>query len=536
MRIRTKIFSSHMTLAATVAIFSIVIISTLLVADRNRHQLADSYEQLRNIYLIANEANHFVEQIAELIIIGPQEADMNRARETLMEHLSTQRHLVSGEIDWLDDDQERSDELQELELIDDIERVVRELHDVYRRLEGELAAGRRASAASLYNDKVENDLDDELHKLISAAITRERGEVEESFAASERLSRRSLWLALGMVVIVGALGISNILILNRSVLRPITALAGAADAVGRGELSHLVAAGGTDELGNLAQRFNRMTGQIKAQQDALRRTNENLEQQVVERTRELVDRSRELESLNARLREVDASRGQFFADISHELRTPLTVLRGQAEIALRRREPDPVQTRKTFEAIVRKAGQMGRLVEDMLFLARSEAGAIKVEMRPTMLQEAIGDALIDSQTLARKKGVILAPHQPLDPVMVCGDGERLRQAVLILLDNAIKFAPEETTVAIELAANEGRAMIKVRDAGSGFSKEATDRAFTRFAGSETGRARTGGHGVGLGLAIAKWIVDRHGGSIAIESTPGTGATVAIELPLASESA
>lgn len=532
MRIRTKIFSSHMVLAATVAIFAIVIIVTLRIADQHRRQLADSYEQVRNIYLIANEAHHFVEQIAELVIIGSQGADLNNSRKKLMARLARQRRLVSSEVEWLTDPEERAAELREIDLVDDIERVVRELGGVYQKLEDLLAAGRRSLASSIYNDKVEHDLDEALDALISYALLRESNEMRESFAASKRLLHRSLWLAAGVLVLVGALGIGNIIMLNRTVLRPVTALADAADAVGRGELSHIVPIAGTDELGNLTKRFNRMIGQIKAQRDALRRTNENLEQQVAERTREVVARSEELESVNARLREVDASRARFFADISHELRTPLTVLRGQAEVALRHRDPDPVRMRKTLEAIVRKAGQMGRLVEDMLFLARSEAGAITVESRPTVLQEAIGDALIDSQTLARQKGVIIAPYQPFDPVIVRGDGERLRQAVLILLDNAIKVAPEKTSIAIELATTEGYATIKVRDAGPGFSRDEAERAFTRFSQSEAGKARADGRGVGLGLAIARWIVEQHGGHITIEDTPEPGATVAIELPLA----
>jgi signal transduction histidine kinase len=536
MRIRTKIFLSHMALAATVVFFSIVIIYTLHVAAQSRRELAESYQQIRNLYLVASEGNYLVEQIAELLILGPQDAEMHSAHITLKKRLATQRRLVSAAVDRINDPKKQTKERHELNRIDKIERVVHQLNGVYHQLEGELAAGRHKIATSLYNDQVENDLDDQLGALIASARARERGQIEDSIAASERLAHESLWLAVGMVIIVAGLGVGNIVMLNRTVLRPVTALAGAADAVGRGELSHIVTVGGADELGNLAQRFNRMTGQIKAQHDALWRANENLEQQVDERTREVVARSRELESLNARLREADANRARFFADISHELRTPLTIVRGQAEVVLRRHEPDPVQMRNTLAAIVRKAGQMGRLVEDMLFLARSEAGAITVEMRPTVLQEVIGDALIDSQTLARDKGVILAPYQPVDPVIVCGDGERLRQTLLILLDNAIKFAPEKTTVAIELAATEERATLKVRDAGPGFSRAAADQAFTRFSRSEAGREQAGGRGAGLGLAIAQWIVDQHAGAIAIESAPGAGATVAIELPLASEAA
>ncbi len=530
MRIRTKILLSHMTLAATVAIFSIIIIYSLHLAGQSRHELTESYRQIHNLNRLNSDGNYLVEQIAELLILGPQDAEMHTAHVKINKRLAKQRGLISSAVERINDPGKRAEERHELDRVDKIERVVRELNAVYHELEGKLAAGHTKAAAVLYGDKVENDLDDKLETLITAARGRERSQIQESIAASERLARESLWLAIAMVVFVVILGLLNIVTLNRTVLHPLTALARAADAVGRGELSHVVAVGGADDLGNLTRRFNQMTGRVKAQHDALRRANENLEQKVAERTQEVVARSRELESVNAHLREVDANRAQFFADISHELRTPLTVIRGRAEVALRPRAPDPAQTRSALEAIVRKAGQMGQLVEDMLFLASSQAGAIRIEKRPTKLQEVIGDALIDSQTLAREAGIVLTPHQPIEPVTVYCDRDRIRQALTILLDNAIKFAPEGTTVAIALAQYKGWATIKVRDAGPGFSREAAERAFMRF----RGRERAGERGAGLGLAIAKWIVEQHGGTIAIERTSGAGTTVAIELPLTPE--
>lgn len=531
MRIRTKILSSHAVLATAVALICVVIIFTLQVSDVNRRQLSASYEQLRNIDLIATEANHFIEQIAELIIIGPQDADIYHAREMLRKHLSLQRTLVSSELDWLEDQEDRAGETVELTLIDQIETVLTELDQVYAQLATELAAGRRDQADALYRDEVENRLDDELGRLITQALERELHEVEHILAESARLSRQSVWLAIGVILIVTALGAGNVMMLNWTVLRPVTALAEAADAVGRGDLSHIVSTGSADELGNLAQRFNRMTSQIREQRDTLHRTNERLEAQVTERTAELLARSQEVEAVNARLREIDANRAEFFADISHELRTPLTILRGQAEVALRRRDAGPEALRETLEAIVRKAGQMGRLVEDMLFLSRSEHDSVTVEKQTVILQEVVADALLDTRALARSKGIVLAPQQPIDPVTVRGDADRLRQAVVIAIDNAIKFAPEGSAVAITLDGGGGRALIKVSDQGPGFSAEDSNRAFERF---YRGKHERTGRGAGLGLAIVKWIIERHAGEVRIESISGIGATIIFDLPFSLE--
>ncbi len=531
MRLRTKILSSHAVLAVTVAVICLGIIFALRIADTNRRQLSASYEQLRNIDLIATEANHYIEQIAELIIIGPEAADLDEVKLTLSDGLSFQRDLIRSEIDWLGSHEDRDDELAELALIDAMAQKLDELHQMTERIASELIAGHRDVADRLYRDEVENRLDDELDELLAAIIARETQEVRENLEQVALLSRQTTMLALVVVFTVIALGVGNSVILNRAVLRPVTTLANAADAVGRGDLSHIVAANTSDELGNLAQRFNHMTLQIREQRDALHQTNETLERQVADRTQQLLNRTKELEAVNAKLRDIDTKRAQFFADISHELRTPLTVLRGQTEVALRRQDSTPAQTRETLEGVVRKVAQMGRLVEDMLFLARSEHGSVEMHMRPLVLQEMLSDALLDSQTLARRKGIVLAPQQPFDPVVIHGDAERLRQAVLIVLDNAIKFAPEQSNVAISLISSDGHATLTITDSGPGFSQGDADRAFVRFYRGEAGRGGLG-RGAGLGLPIAKWIIDGHDGTIGIESAAQNGATVIITLPLA----
>lgn len=118
-------------------------IFALRISDNNRRQLGASYEQLRNIDLIATEANHYIEQIAELIIIGPEAADLAEVRSTLSEGLALQRDLIRGEIDWLGDLTERNDEVAELELIDAIARTLGELDLMTARIASELRAGRR---------------------------------------------------------------------------------------------------------------------------------------------------------------------------------------------------------------------------------------------------------------------------------------------------------------------------------------------------------------------------------------------------------
>ncbi|SFG26908.1 HAMP domain-containing protein [Palleronia marisminoris] len=530
MQIRTKILASHATMAVVVTVIAIGIVVILRIGDANQRQLRSSYEQIRAINLIAAWANDYSEQVAEIFILGTDETEIDEAREELLAALSTKAQLVADEIAYLADEVDVAGERNELRRIETMRQTLEELDLVRRPIGPLLAEGRRTEAEAIYRRDIEHRLDTVLGALIDTATGIERQEVTDAIANSTVLSERLRALALVLVGTAALLLLGNALMVQRAISRPVAALADAAHAVGQGDLSHVVHLESRDEFGMLATRFNLMTTQIREQHDRLLRAKSDLEQQVAERTGELVARGAELENAVARLRELDASRAQFFADISHELRTPLTVLRGHAEVTLRASESTPERMRQTLAQVVRKADQMGRLVEDLLFLSRSEAGTIVVERKPVDLHEIFAEVLMDSQNLPRKAGITISPQQTSDPAMVEGDAGRLRQALLIPLDNAIRLAPAGTTVRVELSVVEGQALVTVSDGGPGFTAEEVQRAFVRFFRGGASRGRSG-RGAGLGLSIARWIVDQHAGTISISSTPGHGATVQIELPL-----
>ena len=143
---------------------------------------------------------------------------------------------------------------------------------------------------------------------------------------------------------------------------------------------------------------------------------------------------------------------------------------------------------------------MGRLIDDLLFLARSESWSIMVNLSRIVLQDIVGDVLLDGQNMAMRPSVRICPSQPSEPVEMRGDPDRLGQEVLIALDNAIRLAPADTTISLELAQSEGHAHIRVRDQGPGFTGDELGSAFTRFYGARPSRPRSG---LGLGLFIAK---------------------------------
>lgn len=218
----------------------------------------------------------------------------------------------------------------------------------------------------------------------------------------------------------------------------------------------------------------------------------------------------------------------FIADASHELRTPLTVLRGNAEVAL---ELDRTGVHVEFLGeIVREAERMTRLVEDLLFLARSDSESLPLAIEPIAVAP-FHRALAERVTLlARERGMTLESR-------LVGDGElradraRIEQAVLILADNATKYSSSGQSVTLSSLVRGGELVIEVADRGPGIPPEELPFVFERFYRVDKARARKMG-GAGLGLTIARTIVERHGGTIEAESQVGKGTTMRLRLPLA----
>ena len=215
---------------------------------------------------------------------------------------------------------------------------------------------------------------------------------------------------------------------------------------------------------------------------------------------------------------------EFAADASHELRTPLTVIRSSVE-HLRRHADEPVATvGDALEDIDAEVGQLTSMVDDLLLLARSDSGAITLERVPLQLDDVAGEAAaaLAGPAAARGVQVVVDP----EPAPLTGDPTRLRQLVTILLDNAIRHSPAGGEVRVAVRAADGEASVSVADQGPGIRPLDLPHVFDRFWRAPD--APDGG--TGLGLAIAKWIAERHGGSIAASSPDGGGALFVVRLP------
>jgi heavy metal sensor kinase len=238
------------------------------------------------------------------------------------------------------------------------------------------------------------------------------------------------------------------------------------------------------------------------------------------------------ETLNAMLERIEASFQkitQFTADASHDLRTPIAVIRATAEIALRRQRPAD-DYKLALSKILQASVETSLLLENLLTLARSDAGAAGLEMHPLDLSQQVRSAQEQGAILAADKSLSVTFLAPETPVWVRADAIAIRRLLLILIDNAVKYTPAGGRCEIALCQIQDQAHIAVKDTGIGIPESDLDFIFERFRRADRARCRET-PGAGLGLAIARWITQMHGGTISAESTLGAGSVFHIRLPL-----
>ncbi len=315
-----------------------------------------------------------------------------------------------------------------------------------------------------------------------------------------QVARRRLVLVLGVAIpLVLLLGSVGGLLLANQALRPVDRITRAAEQIGAGDLTERVPIPAKmDEIGRLAATFNHMISRLQA---------------AFERQR------------------------QFTSDASHELRTPLAVMRGEIEITLRRDRPAE-EYRRVLTSNLEEIIRLSRLVEDLLMLARADSGRVELR-RESVDLNALCQQMVEYITplaLQRQQALLYEPQvQPDAAVVVTADLQRIKQLLLNLLDNAIKYTDPQRSITLRLMIQNGHAVIKLTDTGRGIPPDDLPHIFERFfrrSGSTSDRSASG---FGLGLSIVKWIVDSHGGMIEATSELGKGTTFIVKLPLAEES-
>ena len=217
---------------------------------------------------------------------------------------------------------------------------------------------------------------------------------------------------------------------------------------------------------------------------------------------------------------------QFVSDVSHELKTPIAVIGTNISVL-----EQQIPKNKWLNYIKTENERMSVMVRDMLYLTRDDAGALDYDMKPFDLSDMVGCAVLPFESLAFEQKKKLCLNLPSLPVTVIGDENRLKQAVIILTDNAMKNSEENAVIRITAGISGQKAFVKVYNTGHGVAPEEKEKIFNRFYRSDASRTRDTG-GCGLGLSIAQAVVQRHGGKITVESEVGKYAEFTITIPAA----
>jgi two-component system, OmpR family, sensor kinase len=370
----------------------------------------------------------------------------------------------------------------------------------------------------------------DLRNLIGESIAREAAAMARERAAADAALRwmRILWLGAAGTIALAALLLAAYF--TRALRSPLDRLAQGALALQRGELDHRIEADGRDEFSAVSRSVNAMAAELAQHRRREAQARHQLEELVNARTGEL-------QAALEAMQEMDSRRRQLFADISHELRTPTTVIRGEAEITLRGNDRTADDYKTVLKRIVEASSQLGFVIDDLLTMTRSDTDTLALKRQPMDLTASLVEAAEQARTLAHERNIDLQAFQPTKPLPVLGDAQRLRQLLLVLLDNAVRYSHPGGKVRTQVrrcvnSEDIPHCEVLVVDEGIGISSQELPHVFERNFRGEKARLHRA-DGSGLGLSIATWLAKAHGGNILIESSPGLGTTVTLRLPLLS---
>ncbi|MBD0338244.1 MAG: CHASE3 domain-containing protein [Thermoleophilia bacterium] len=341
---------------------------------------------------------------------------------------------------------------------------------------------------------------EEIRGLLDGVLADELIRAAESAASAREERRRAL--ALGFTGIAAAVLLILLLglYLTRSIARPVSQVATEARRIARGDLTVELDERGPGEVGTLKRAFRAMAADLE-------------------------ERQRALEDHNRRLAESERLKSELISIVSHEIRTPLSSILGFASL-LQQRDVEEADRDRFLEIIGTEARRLATLLDDFLDVQLLEDGPLELSF-----------AAVDVSALLRTQGVLFSAestrhalnvHLPDGPLVVEGDTGRLAQVFANLISNAIKYSPQGGAVDVFGEEDDGVVRIRVRDQGFGIPPEVGDQIFTKFF-----RGSAAAHGIpgsGLGLALARSIIEAHGGSIGFESVPGQGTTFTVALP------
>lgn len=434
-------------------------------------RVAGVHERLVTLAAIDGAANQYGENVAMVLLLNRNGLDfLSNSRVAMERNFARLSQVTRDEIGALAGVGDVQGELPEL---DNTRRMTELYHAIDRstaRMLIQLRNGQQDQARELFNLEIAFRLSNELQPLIDSELQGEQDEVValESTAAT---AQQNLILIVGLA---GGIGLVGFMLFGLMAWRAV-------------------------------QRNEAATARAVATRDQMVRDTER------------------------RLGALETRRAQFLADISHELRTPVTILRGEAEVGLRG-SPGPRELRDTLERVQGQATELGDLLEDLITYARADSE--DQEFRP--VEVAVADiasaAAGEGASLAEPREVAIVTALEDDATRVTVDPRRLKRVLLIGLDNAVKHSAPGSTVTLRTRRDGAKAVIEVLDEGPGISEDEKPKVFERFFRG-SGERELHNRGIGIGLAIAREIVELHRGRISLDNRPEGGAILSVTLPI-----
>lgn len=522
---------SQFAIALVVLLFCILCLAFVLFWGANRTEYYCSlgkfaYAELEGHLNFALQAyRHFFTELLVLSGAATNE-DVVQSRSNLYTALEQLEKLTQTEVEAAREEkneEERVEETEELQYLAAIRSLLNQTQTAFNAIKALQGENRQWEANRLLVEFFDNTTGEQFRRLIDDAISDEREELAMLLGLQSRLARDQIVIAtvVSTFSVIFTMGIG--LVLFQSISRPIKALVKGTDKIARGDLGYSITLNKPRELANLAAGFNRMARDLQRQQTNLLRARSELERKVLERTEELAVANQEMQHLYG-------EHMRFFADISHELRTPLTIIRGEGEVTLRGPDKPPNEYKTALQRIVDLTDQLGRLVDELLFLARSDAARARIDFTMLALDQVLADVQGVTTSLAQEKNLKVSLQMGGANILVKGDRGRLTQLFVILIDNACRYSKPDSEIAVRLETDGDSAVITIEDRGIGIDGSEIEHIFERFFRGEEARLMVPG-GIGLGLPLAKSIVDAHHGKISVSSERGVGTTVSVRLPL-----
>ena len=486
------------------------------ITKENLRQSATAQSLLSEHQMLSSISYRLFKQLTDELIFGrnANQAEVRNKQALIEQSLMVIRDLEVRQRNELGPDitqgsVEDTDELQFLiaEIIDEFNAVIA-MNDTTP-----------LSQQERVQRLLEFTIDNKFREAINAAVSRQSKVVSATNARIEALNSAIVWFSIILCVLVGPFIVFGCVWLFNQLYQPLTVIGSGTQVIASGNYNFRLPENLDQEFHSLVQSLNQLAGQMAEHEKQAETMRDQLQYEVDQRTSELTEANRQLTL-------IDTRRKQFIADISHELRTPLTIIRGEAQVTLRQNHADTRDYRAALQTVLDQVVGLSVLVDDLLLLARAEINQLRLFPDDLQVVDILEHQVEQWQRKMPLRSFRLnTADAEKSRIVIRADEQRLRQVMTILIDNATRYSDPGDPVEISLTATEDQVMISVRDHGDGISPADLQYIFERFV-----RFKPRTDGAGLGLSIARTLVEAHQGEIYAESEQGQGSVFTVVLP------